>query len=80
VIRGLGLDRHPELLPMYFGNYKRVVYLAQTHSPELYEKARTCAEQLSAGLPLSFEVRYTGLKPLNEGLEMIHQRPGPPAS
>ncbi len=23
VIRGLGLDRHPELLPIYFGNYRR---------------------------------------------------------
>ena len=30
VIRGLGLDRHPELLPAYFGNYHRLVYLAQT--------------------------------------------------
>ena len=29
VIRGLGIDRHPELLPVYFGNYRRVVYLAQ---------------------------------------------------
>ena len=27
---GLGLDRHPELLPLYFGNYTRIVYLAQT--------------------------------------------------
>ena len=30
VVRGLGLDRHPELLPLYFGNYRRLVYLAQT--------------------------------------------------
>jgi hypothetical protein len=28
VIQGLGLDRHPELLPSYFGNYERVLYLA----------------------------------------------------
>ena len=27
VWQGLGLDRHPELLPMYFGNYTRLVYL-----------------------------------------------------
>ena len=30
VIEGLGIDRHPELLPIYFGNYRRLVYLAQT--------------------------------------------------
>ena len=35
VIRGLGLDRHPELLPTYFGNYHRLVYLAQTDDPAL---------------------------------------------
>ena len=35
VIEGLGLDRHPELLPMYFGNYRRLVYLAQTEDAEL---------------------------------------------
>ncbi len=34
VIRGLGLDRHPELLPMYFGNYRRLVFLAQTDDPD----------------------------------------------
>ena len=33
VIKGLGIDRHPELLPLYFGNYKRVVYLAQRSRP-----------------------------------------------
>ena len=33
MIGGLGLDRHPELLPIYFGNYRRVVYLSQTEDP-----------------------------------------------
>src|SRR4029078_11572001 len=33
VVRGLGLDRHPELLPVYFGNYRRLVYLAQSDDP-----------------------------------------------
>ena len=32
---GMGLDRHPELLPMYFGNYKKIVYIAQTRDEEL---------------------------------------------
>jgi hypothetical protein len=57
VIRGLGLDRHPELKSVYFENYQRVVYLAQTDSPKLAAKARRCAEQLG----LEFEIHFTGL-------------------
>ena len=56
VIRGLGLDRHPELLPVYFGNYRRLVYLAQGDDPALLEGARRAAEQLG----LAFEHRRTG--------------------
>lgn len=57
VIRGLGLDRHPELLPMYFGNYRRLVYLAQSEDAELARRAETAAERLG----LAFERRPTGL-------------------
>jgi hypothetical protein len=64
VIRGLGLDRHPELLPDYFGNYRRVVYLAQTRSPELERRARACAERLG----LACEVLPTGLGPFARAL------------
>ena len=56
VIAGLGLDRHPELLPTYFGNYRRLVYLAQTDDPELTERARAAADRLG----LAFERRSTG--------------------
>jgi hypothetical protein len=56
VIKGLGIDRHPQLLPLYFGNYKRVVYLAQTHSPRYLAQARAAAERLG----LAFEHRFTG--------------------
>src|SRR5206468_3752854 len=35
VVAGLGLDRHPELLPVYFGNYRKLTYLAQTDDPTL---------------------------------------------
>lgn len=56
VIRGLGLDRHPELLPIYFGNYHRVVYLAQTDDPALVATARRAAHRLG----LAFEHRRTG--------------------
>jgi hypothetical protein len=57
VWRGLGLDRHPELLPDYFGNYRRVVYLAQTDDPLLDEAARAAATRLG----LAYERRATGL-------------------
>jgi hypothetical protein len=55
--RGLGLDRHPELLPDYFQHYRRVVYLAQTADMQLEAKAADAARRL--GLPL--EIRQTGL-------------------
>jgi hypothetical protein len=57
VIGGLGLDRHPELLDLYFGNYRRLVFLAQTDDEDLTARARAAAERLR----LSFERRYTGL-------------------
>ena len=46
VWQGLGLDRHPNLLEAYFGNYKDVVYLAQTDDPKLQDLARAGAERL----------------------------------
>ena len=39
IVHGLGIDRHPELLPIYFGNYRRLVYLAQLESPEKRQAA-----------------------------------------
>jgi len=57
VIEVLGIDRHPELLEMYFGNYTRLVYLAQTDSEEITALARQAAEQLG----LRFERIETGM-------------------
>jgi Protein of unknown function (DUF1638) len=56
VWRGLGLDRHPELLPDYFRNYRRLVYLSQRDDPELVATARRAAARLG----LAFEHRVTG--------------------
>ncbi len=53
---GLGMDRHPELLPLYFGNYTKIVYLAQTRDDELNRKAKAAAEKLG----LAYEYRFTG--------------------
>jgi hypothetical protein len=57
VIRGLGIDRHPELEAVYFANYRRVVYLAQTDDPDLLAMARRAADRLG----LAFEHRPTGI-------------------
>ncbi|MBM3678908.1 MAG: DUF1638 domain-containing protein [Actinobacteria bacterium] len=65
VIRGLGLDRHPELLPMLFGNYVRVLYLAQSDDPDLLARARAAADRLGLG----FAHRRTGLGELQPSLE-----------
>lgn len=57
VIRGLGLDRHPELLPVYFGNYTRLVYLAQSDDPAL----DAAAEAAAARLGLAYQRIRTGM-------------------
>jgi hypothetical protein len=57
VVRGLGIDRHPELIPVYFGHYRRLVYLAQTDDADLGARARRAAARLG----LQFAYRRTGL-------------------
>jgi hypothetical protein len=56
VIRGLGLDRHPELFPVYFGNYRKLVYLAQAPHAESEEQARAVAARMG----LEFAIHRTG--------------------
>ena len=64
VIKGLGLDRDPELKPMLFGNYEAVLYLRQVPNPRLAAKAREIATYL--GLPL--EISDVGLGEFEERL------------
>ena len=61
VIRGLGLDRQPQLMPLYFGNYKRLLYLAQIESAELQAMAVRHADFLG----LEYEYHFTGEQPLS---------------
>ena len=62
---GLGMDKHPELLPMYFGNYTKIVFLAQTRNEELAKKAMAAAKKLG----LDYEYRYTGYGELERDLK-----------
>lgn len=64
VWKPLGLDRHPELLPMYFGHYEKLVFLEQKADPDILAKARACADRMG----LEFEHRITGYGDLSQVL------------
>ena len=67
IMKPMGLDRHPQLRDMYFGNYEKLVYQAQTDDPELTKKAKAAAETLG----LTFERRFTGYGDLETTLKDI---------
>ena len=66
VVRELGLDRHPELRDDYFGNYTRVVWLAQRPTPA----TRAAAERAAARVSLPLQEVHVG----NGGLERQLER------
>lgn len=68
VIGGLGMDRLPQLIPIYFRNYKRVVYLAQSGSEDL----KTMAQGHAAYLGLDFEYHLCGDAPLSLALKPLN--------
>lgn len=70
VWQGLGLDRWPQLRDDYFGNYTRVVYLAQTDDPEVDRRAARAAERLG----LRYERRLVGYGDLETALVEIGSR------
>lgn len=70
---GLGLDRHPELLPMYFGNYTKAVYIAQTDNPALRRQAEDCARRLG----LDYEYRFTGYGDFGRHIRIVAEARDP---
>lgn len=67
---GLGLDRHPELLKDYFGNYTKLIYLAQTDDADLQARAEEAAKRLG----LQYEYRFTGYGELkSEMARLAHE-------
>ena len=53
---GFGIDRHPDMVEFVFGNYEKVVYLAQAPTDALKTKAKAAADKLG----LAYEYRETG--------------------
>lgn len=68
--RGLGLDRWPELAEDFFGNYTRLLYLAQSDDPAREGDARKAASRLG----LRFERRYVGYGDMEPPIVEISQR------
>jgi hypothetical protein len=71
VLASLGLDRYPELWQDYFGNYTRVVWLAQEPTPELEAEAERIAGMF--GLPLT--TISTGLARLEAAFAAVMENP-----
>jgi hypothetical protein len=64
-MKPLGLDRHPELAKDFFGNYEKLIYLAQTDDPALDRVAQDAAKMLG----LAYERRFTGYGDLTPALQ-----------
>ncbi|MEL7464490.1 MAG: DUF1638 domain-containing protein [Pseudomonadota bacterium] len=67
VWKPMGLDRHPDLRDMIFGNYEALIYLAQVDDPTLDVKAKACADRLG----LRYERRFTGYGDLATSLAAV---------
>ena len=67
ILDGLGIKKHPHLRDIYFKNYKKLVYLAQTNNIVLQRKAKLAADFLG----LEYSYKFTGYK--NIELFINHQ-------
>ena len=67
IVEGMGIEKHPELKAMLFGNYKKVVYLAQSRDAALEDAARRAARFLE----LEYERADTGLEPFRAALDSM---------
>ncbi|MNI46286.1 hypothetical protein D3C87_1699690 [compost metagenome] len=52
---------------MYFGNYKKLIYLSQEEDEELQHKAREAADYLG----LEYEYRFTGYGDLTSAIRSV---------
>lgn len=73
VLGGLGLDKHPQLAPLYFGNYHRLVYLSQSPTEKLLAKAQAIADSMG----WAFEHRPVGYGELETRLVTLMNSASP---
>ena len=67
MIKGLGLDKNPELFEVYFEHYKKLVYLAQTEN----EKWQKDAQKYAKDFGFDYEYRFVGTGNLDSVFEDI---------
>ena len=68
VVKGLQMDKHPELQSLLFGNYRRMVYFSQEENDTaLLARAR----EIAASLGLELDIRHTGYGDLERRLVAI---------
>ncbi len=63
----MGLYKNPELIEIYFGNYTKLIYQAQTNNSKLDKKAKEISNKMN--LPL--ERRFTGYGDLKAALSIL---------
>ncbi len=71
MIKGLGIDKHPELFEVYFKHYKKLVYLAQTEN----EQWQKDAQQYAKDFGFEYEYRLVGTGSLDVVFEEIDIQP-----
>lgn len=67
IIKGMGLDRFPDLHEMYFKHYKRVVYFSQIHDEVLIAKGEAAAQKLG----LKFVYKHVGYGDLGQTIKAL---------
>lgn len=70
IMVGLGIEARRELRDLYFGNYTKLIHLAQTDDPVLDEKARAAADRLG----LSYQRLSTGYGELESRIAGLARR------
>jgi len=66
IIKGMGIDRFPELQQTYFEHYKRLVYFSQIEDANLIALAEKAAERLD----LDFIYRHVGFGALETAISI----------
>jgi len=70
IMHGLGIDKHPQLLPVYFGNYTTLMYLCQKENPEGIALGQAAAKRLG----LAFAYRVTGYGEMETELKTVSEK------